>query len=205
LVNNGVKPEKISVLPYFIDYESPQEVAEPDAKRMLYAGRIVDAKGLDVLLDVLTLVKEDFILDVAGTGPMEKICQDKVKNLGLTDKVAFHGWVERKGLAELYKKCSFLVLPSVWPEPFGICGIEAAFFGKPAVAFNVGGVSDWLIDGETGFLVEPYRKEEMAEKISYLLNNSEKVQELGREARKRAIEKYNPELHVKELLKILEK
>ena len=204
LVGNGVDPERISVLPYFVDYKPPEGVIEPAGRRMLFAGRIAEGKGLDMLLDILALIKEGFTLDVAGTGPLEKICHDKIKALGLQDRVKFHGWLGREGLAELYKKCSFLVLPSVWPEPFGICGIEAAFFGKPTVAFNVGGISDWLISAETGFLVKPYDKEKMAEKISYLLDNPEKARELGQKA-KEQVKKYSPDSHIDKLLRIFKK
>ncbi|MGB3082596.1 MAG: glycosyltransferase family 4 protein [Candidatus Omnitrophota bacterium] len=204
LVKNGVEEGKITILPYFVSYQ-PTEDAAFDKNRILFAGRIVEAKGLDMLLEVLSLVKEDFILDVAGTGPAEEACRKKAKDLGLLGKVRFLGWVEHEEVADLYRKCAFLALPSIWPEPFGICGIEAAFFGKPAVAFNVGGISDWLIDGETGFLAEPYRKEEMAEKISNLLNDPEKAREMGKKAKARAVQKYNPDLHLEKLLRIFMK
>ena len=107
-------------------------------------------------------------------------------------------------LKNLFKKCVFLAVPSIWPEPFCISGIEAAFFGKPAVAFNVGGISDWLIDAETGFLVEPYKKKEMAEKIVDLISDPGKTLEMGKKAQKMCFEKYNPQKHIERLLSIFE-
>ncbi|MFQ5952350.1 MAG: glycosyltransferase family 4 protein [Candidatus Omnitrophota bacterium] len=202
LIKNGIRNDRVTVLPYFVDYVLSQEDAVPDKRRMLFAGRIIKGKGLDLLLDVLGLVKEDFVLDVVGTGPMEDILKKEVEARELTDKVIFHGWIDHRALPEFYKRALFLVMPSVWPEPFGICGIEAAFFGRSAVAFDVGGISDWLVDGETGFLVDPYNKKKMVEKITYFLKNPDKALESGQKAKKLALEKYNPELHIEKLLRI---
>ena len=201
LVMNGVDPGRIDVLPYFVDYQSQHDSA-PEKKRMLFAGRIAEGKGLDMLCDVLRLLKEDYIIDIAGTGPMEKIFREKVSDAGLSDKVVFHGWVDHKDLASFYRRSSFLIVPSVWPEPFGICGIEAAFFARPAIAFNVGGISDWLVDGQTGFLVAPYDKESMAEKIDNFLSDPETCGKMGAKARELAIEKYSPEGHIEKLMRI---
>ncbi len=82
-------------------------------------------------------------LDVVGGGPRAKELLGKSIKIGVSDRVIFHGWKKNKDLRGFYCDCSALVAPSVWPEPFGICGIEAAISGKPAVAFNVGGISDW--------------------------------------------------------------
>ncbi|MEA3490203.1 MAG: glycosyltransferase family 4 protein [Candidatus Omnitrophota bacterium] len=205
LINNGIEPGRISVLPYFVDYRQQQAGETPDRRRILFTGRIAEGKGLVLLFDVLKLVEKDYILDVVGTGPMEKISWEKAKSLGIAGQVRFHGWVGHEHLPEYYRRASFLVVPSVWPEPFGICGIEAAFFGRSAVAFNVGGISDWLIDGETGFLIEPYNKEKMADRIDCFLGDPEKAIEFGRKARKLAEKKYAPDLHIEKLLKIFGK
>ena len=202
LIRNGVRPERISILPYFVDYDEKPVDIPTGGDHILFAGRIADGKGLDMLLDVLMHVKKDFILDVAGAGPMEEICRKKAGTPGLAGKVMFHGWTRHEDLPEFYRKSLFLVLPSVWPEPFGICGIEAAFFGKPAVAFDVGGIAEWLVADGTGFLVKPYNMEEMAEKICYLLDNPKKALELGGKARELAVERYNPDIHISELIKI---
>ncbi|MDD5634072.1 MAG: glycosyltransferase family 4 protein [Candidatus Omnitrophica bacterium] len=199
LVNNGIKKSKIFVLPYFVDYKDPGVNADPEPGRMLFAGRIAEGKGLDVLLDILRFIKKDYILDVVGTGPMEQSCQRKIFDNSLSGKVIFHGWREHENTAEFYKRAGFIILPSIWPEPFGICGIEAAFFGRPAVAFNVGGIGDWLTDNKTGFLVAPYSKEAMAEKITYLLDNPGKAAEMGGRARGTVLKKYLPAPHIKQL------
>ncbi|MDP8299343.1 MAG: glycosyltransferase family 4 protein [Candidatus Tantalella remota] len=199
---NGVDLGRIEVLPYFVDRGDVTIAAGSGSGRILYCGRIAEGKGLEVLLEVLSRSNSDFYLDIVGTGPQEEECRKRASELGILDKVIFHGWVAHEKLASFYEKSRFLVIPSIWPEPFGICGIEAAFFGKPSVAFDVGGISDWLIDGNTGFLIEPYDKEKMSEKIEFLLKNPGKTEELGHNAQKNAIEKYSSEVHLKRLLEI---
>jgi len=202
LIQNGVEKNRINVLPYFIDYGGSIQSDCFDRYRMLFSGRIAEGKGLEILLDTLELVKEDFVLDIAGEGPLEELCKEKAKNSGLSKKVVFNGWEAHNNLANYYKKCLFQVVPSVWPEPFGICGIEAAFFGKPTIAFKVGGIEEWLDDGKTGYLIEPYNKEKMAEKIQFLLNNPDEACQMGLKARRSVIKKYMPDLHIERLMDI---
>jgi glycosyltransferase involved in cell wall biosynthesis len=67
--------------------------------------------------------------------------------------VRFVGWLSPADRARLFSMVDLLVVPSLWPEPLGLVGLEAATFGVPAVAFDVGGISDWLTDQVTGRLV----------------------------------------------------
>jgi glycosyltransferase involved in cell wall biosynthesis len=64
----------------------------------------------------------------------------------------FHGWVGPDRRVELARGADVLAVPSLWPEPFGLVGVEAGCAGVPAVGFAVGGIPDWLIPGETGEL-----------------------------------------------------
>ncbi|MBD3425618.1 MAG: glycosyltransferase [Candidatus Omnitrophica bacterium] len=203
LARNGIESRRVEVFPYFVDFE---EVPGPATERgrLLFAGRIAGGKGLPILLDILASVKTDFVLDVVGTGPLESRCREKAERLGLSGKVDFHGWVDHSRLSEFYSKAAFLVMPSVWPEPFGICGIEAAYFGKPAVAFNVGGISDWLIDRRTGFLVEPYDKDAMSGRIRELIQNPAQAALMGEKAREKAYKDYMPGEHVQRLMGLFE-
>ena len=64
----------------------------------------------------------------------------------------FPGWVADADRARLFQSASAVAVPSVWPEPFGLVGLEAGAFGVPALAFDVGGISEWLEDGVNGWL-----------------------------------------------------
>jgi len=69
-------------------------------------------------------------------------------------EVDFVGWIGPDRRLELLRKADVLIVPSLWPEPFGIVGIEAAAVGLPAVAYSAGGIVDWLRPGETGELAD---------------------------------------------------
>ena len=66
--------------------------------------------------------------------------------------IEFVGWVNAQQADVLLTDCDVLVLPSLWPEPFGLVGSEAARHGVPVVAFAVGGITEWLTDGVNGYL-----------------------------------------------------
>jgi glycosyltransferase involved in cell wall biosynthesis len=65
------------------------------------------------------------------------------------------GWVDEDARAALLARATLIAVPSLWPEPFGLVGLEAAQHGVPAVAFDVGGIRAWLEDGVNGHLIEP--------------------------------------------------
>jgi glycosyltransferase involved in cell wall biosynthesis len=90
-------------------------------------------------------------LTAAGDGPLREGLRRP------TDGVAVHtpGWVGEAAKRDLLAASRVVVVPSRWPEPFGLVGLEAAASGTPSVAFDVGGISTWLRDNENGLLVDP--------------------------------------------------
>jgi len=118
-------------------------------------------------------------------------------------KTKFFGWVDDKILGDLYAQCRVVAVPSVWPEPFGLTGLEAASFGKPVVAFDVGGIPQWLEDGQNGFLVESQNVDQLSEKISLLLENEALAGRIGQVGKKRLRKEFTLERHLDKLEKVL--
>src|SRR5206468_2177990 len=90
---------------------------------------------------------------LAGDGPARaaweragRVLQQKHPDV----KVEFTGWLESAARDAALASAHLLVVPSLWPEPFGRVGLEAGLWGTPAVAFNVGGISEWLQEGFNG-------------------------------------------------------
>ena len=100
-------------------------------------------------------------------------------------------WIDYKDLASFYQKSDICVIPSLWPEPFGITAIEAMACGKPVIASRIGGLKDIVSHGETGFLVEPGNYKELAEKIKILITDKKLREEMGRKGRIKAEREYN--------------
>lgn len=139
--------------------EHTRGVAELPGINLVVVGMINENKGqlelvrrLDRLVDRIPDVRIHF----AGRGArMERAMKDVAYGMGLSDRLVFHGYVDRARLYELYRECQIAALPTIWPEPFGRVPLEAGVTRRPAVAFGVGGLRESIVDGVTGLLVEP--------------------------------------------------
>jgi glycosyltransferase involved in cell wall biosynthesis len=110
------------------------------------------------------------------------------------------GWLNQEKSSVYYHQASAVVIPSVWPEPFGMVGLEAMSYAKPVVAFHVGGIPEWLEDGVTGFLVPPGDVKGMAGKINLLLQNPKTAQEMGFRGREGVKEQFAADRYVAGLM-----
>jgi glycosyltransferase involved in cell wall biosynthesis len=127
--------------------------------RLLFAGRMESLKGGTVLLDALPLVSSalsrPLVLTFAGDGSGRfgwARRADAIVRRHPAMRIEFTGWIEPAALAALFDSSDLLVVPSLWPEPFGLVGPEAGMRGLPAAAFAAGGIPEWLTDGVNGAL-----------------------------------------------------
>lgn len=127
--------------------------------RLLFAGRMMPLKGGAVLLrampELTAALDRPVHLTFAGDGPERGLWETQARAIasrcnGL--EVTFTGWLAGDAMAALFRNSDLIVMPSLWPEPFGLSGPEAGLQGIPAVAFAVGGIPDWLIDDVNGCL-----------------------------------------------------
>ncbi|HEX6042117.1 glycosyltransferase family 4 protein [Longimicrobium sp.] len=153
-VRNGAPADRVHAIPLFPTLTGAPADA-PRRFRVLFLGRMTAIKGGDVLIravaDASDALGRPIPLTMAGDGPQRDAWERLAGRLGVD--ATFTGWVNDAGRAELLRWASVLAVPSVWPEPFGLVGLEAGVFGVPSVAFDVGGIDDWLTDGVNGWLV----------------------------------------------------
>ena len=134
--------------------------ARADARLdVVFLGRMTPLKGVEALVRALphaaTALGRPVTALLAGDGPERQRLQDFVRELaddGFTAE--FPGWIDGAARAVILSRAALAVIPSIWPEPFGLVGLEAAAFGVPSVAFDVGGIREWLTDGVNGRLVD---------------------------------------------------
>jgi len=168
---------------------------------ILYAGKISTLKGVPQLVEALALLRDKhWRAVIAGTGVELPAVRATVRARGLEDRVEFVGAVSREQLGDLYRSARIVAFPSIWPEPFGLVGPEAMLFGKPVVGFDVGGVKEWLADGETGFLVPAGDVSGLAERMSRLLRDDRLCRQLGANARKASKRLFGMEAHAAKVL-----
>jgi glycosyltransferase involved in cell wall biosynthesis len=201
-IGSGYSEDALEVVPYFVKPADPSAIGPGDGKTILFVGRVAPEKGLQLLLRALARMPEKSRLVVAGAGGDLDQCKRFASRMGLTHRTEFLGWVDTGGLPALYSNAAVVAVPSVWPEPFGIVGIEAMSHGKPVVAFRVGGIPEWLEHGVTGFAVPPRDVGEMARRLTYLLDHPDIAHEMGQQGRRSADENFNPERHVAQLVDI---
>jgi glycosyltransferase involved in cell wall biosynthesis len=146
---------------------------------LLYAGQLIRGKGVDELLRALALVTEPFEAIILGDGNHRTTCENLAKELGLQDRVAFHGFLPQEQLKDYYRETSVVLVSSLWPEPIATIGLEVMRYALPVVAFDAGGIRDWLHDGDNGYLVPWRDTPAFAARIDDLLRDKDKARRMG--------------------------
>lgn len=164
---------------------------------VLTVGRLVERKGVDMVIQAFPRVLERVPgaeYAVIGEGPDRERLEELARSLGLGEKVRFLGEVSEAEKFQWYDRCSLFIMPSRQTadsvEGFGIVFLEAGARKKPVIAGNSGGMPDAVSPGDTGYLVDPMDKGEMAERMVTLLENPDLAREMGEKGWKRAREKF---------------
>lgn len=170
---------KCTVIPFGIDprphasdailtraFELRREANRPI---VLFVGRLVPYKGVDVLLEGLAGLEACGL--IVGDGPQRTALEARARELGILGRVKFLGSVADVELAALYRACDVFVLPSVTrQEAFGVVQLEAMAAGKPVVSTDLGTGVGWVNrHGETGYVVPPADPVALREALRRLL------------------------------------
>jgi glycosyltransferase involved in cell wall biosynthesis len=202
LLLNGFLEEKVEVVPPFLNLEATSP--PPSSSRIaLFVGRLEEIKGTKLLPELAKLLPHGAKLMVVGDGELKDELQQAVAGGELQEKLLLRGRLNGEELLRAYTDAQVVIVPSMWQEPFGRVGIEALAMGRPVIAFDVGGVQDWLTDGETGFLVPRGDVQKLAEFASLLLENGDLASEMGRKGHERARTLFGREQAVSRLEQIL--
>ncbi|HEX6748129.1 MAG TPA: glycosyltransferase family 4 protein [Longimicrobium sp.] len=169
-VRNGVAETKAHAIPLFSTLEIGEDAGAPAEFRVLFLGRMTRLKGGDALIRAVARTSREIgrpiALTMSGDGPQRGEWEQLARALGVA--AAFPGWVDADERLRLFRAASVLAVPSVWPEPFGLVGLEAGSQGVPSIAFDVGGIGEWLKDGDNGRLVpgHPPRAEALGDALA---------------------------------------
>jgi glycosyltransferase involved in cell wall biosynthesis len=192
----GIPENKLLYIPNFINFEN-FEPNYDNAGYILFVGRLSREKG------VLTLLKaikgRDVNLKIVGDGPLREEYEGFAKDNEIRN-VIFEGFKSGVELRDLFRGAAFILFPSECFENAPMTIIEAFAYGKPAIASDIGGIPEMVIDNQTGLLFMPGNYLELREKINYLLENPSLIKKLGLQARKKVEEEYNADIHYKKLI-----
>jgi glycosyltransferase involved in cell wall biosynthesis len=152
---HGVDSDKLQIVPLPIAHTAPEAALFMDRMlggSILFVGRLTNLKGVDHLVRAIPIAAQKLnrvlTLTIAGDGPARSSIEQLARELNVP--VRFLGWVESEHKENAMRQAHLLVVPSLWPEPFGMVGMEAGSLGLPAAGYAVGGIPDWLIGGQTG-------------------------------------------------------
>ncbi len=182
-----------------------------DSRSLVFVGRFEDYKGgkqlLEALPRVASLLGMPVRLTFVGEGSQRPAWERQAERLTARNSsisVTFTGWLDSDEVAAVLEDQDVIVVPSVWPEPFGLVGLEAARLGIPSAAFSVGGIPDWLIDGVNGHLADgtSCSPRDLAAAIVRCVSDLEHFRNLSVGAVDRRAT-FSPEAHVRRLEEIL--
>lgn len=168
-----------------------QPAADPT---VAFAGRLVPAKGVHILIDGFARVVQRFPkarLLIAGDGPERQTLAARAASQGVADRVAFLGQLPREALPAAFAGAWVQAVPSLWAEPFGIVAVEAMMQGLPVVASAAGGLNEIVEDGETGLLVPPGDAEALGHGLLALLGDRDRSVRMGRAGHARAVVRFS--------------
>jgi glycosyltransferase involved in cell wall biosynthesis len=187
LADRSLPIRQIGVVPNGVDLV--QYIPAPDWPRddgyILFVGRFVAQKGVDVLLKAFAAVLQrcaEARLLIVGDGDLELYFRRVAHHLGFPHRASFIGWQTGSMLVEMYQKAQFVVVPSYY-EPFGIVALEAMACGRPVIAARVGGLEEIIEDGVQGYLTPKGDHLRMAQRMVDLLLNPARREAMGQAGR----------------------
>lgn len=183
VINNGIKPLKTEPV------EGDRGIA--GKFRLLYVGQLIRSKGIGKLAEIIAGEDmKDFTLDIVGAGELqEELGVISGKSEG---RIILRGKLDYTEVLRMYNPARFdaFVFPTSRIEGFPMVLVESMFGQLPIVAFNLGGVSDAITDGETGYLVNPGKFYVFKSKLNELKNSPETARKMGANALNKAMERF---------------
>lgn len=203
----GAQPDKIHIAPcgvdlkelYPVEKKKAREYLKIDKKEkvILQLGRLVPRKGVDTVIQALSLLQKRHRLSarllIVGGPPKTEDClknpeiqrlKEVADSQGVQDRVSFCGQAQRQ-ILKFYYSASDIFVTTPWYEPFGITPLEAMACSTPVVGSRVGGISYTVLEKKTGLLVPPKDPLSLANAMAFLYKNPSKMKDFGRQGHHR--------------------
>ena len=171
-----------------------------------YISSLRRLEGISGLIESMEFIDKEASLIIVGDGPEKTALRNRAEELGISDRVMLTGRVPHKDILRYYSIIDIFVVPRINAR---VCHIvtplkplEAMALGKCVLASRVGGLSEMIIDGETGLMFEPENIRDLSEKLNYLVKNKEARNSLGQSALEYVREERNWEVVCKRFFEI---
>lgn len=203
----GFSAKRVTTLPYFCPIDPREQVRPlPESPTLLFVGRASPNKGARYFVEALGRLPatvRGVMMGSFDAGSSRQL-KDLAQKSGCADRLELLPWAGREDVRAAFEGATVFVFPSIWPETLGIVGLEALASGVPVVASDVGGVREWLREGETGFLVPPKDVDALAERAERLLFDEALNRTMGERGIALIRERFSIDYHLQRLLDIYE-
>jgi len=173
--------------------------SEKDTFEIVTMARLVEGKGVDLVIDALEQLPENYRLTIAGDGPLKNQLEIQVKEHGLCSRITFLGWIDGTQKEELLRSADLFCLPSTY-DSFGMVFIEAMAFDLPVIAYGWGPIND-VVDSEVGQCCTEANTEEVIRCVKHVCSDLSIYSGKGPA---RVIEQYTPIAVAKNIIKLLD-
>jgi glycosyltransferase involved in cell wall biosynthesis len=201
-LRGGFPAEKLFVKPNFV-HPDPGMCLEKE-NYGVFIGRLSPEKRVSTILNSWAQLREHINLHIIGGGPQDLQLQKEAERMGLT-QVHFHGHLPREKAISFMRRARFLIFSSEWYENFPVTIAEAFACGVPVICSKLGAMQEIVRDGHTGLHFMPGNSGDLAAKIEWAWNNLDRLEEMGRHARKEYEDKYTAEKNYPMLMEIYER
>ena len=208
VIYNGVDIDKFKPRPDRMELRREFGLEE-DKKVVLFVGRLYHRKGLEILLRSIPPVLQEYKdvkFAISGTGfkQKEESLRSLAKELNIEDQVTFLGYVPDEKLPSLYSASDIFVLPAIYENfPFAI--LEAQATALPVISTKVGGIPEFLVDNENGFVIDPGDSTQLTQKVLTLLQDPKLAEKMGKHGRKLIEEKFDWRLITAQVIDLYQK
>jgi glycosyltransferase involved in cell wall biosynthesis len=195
-----VEPARLHVIPNIVDLTAidaitatPPTSVPPDEPFVLFVGKLERNKGAHLLNDIVRAARDALhrhTLVIAGAGPLKNGLAQAMRTAQV--RARFLDWIDHDEALRLMARCDLLLFPSAWGEPLSRVLLEACACGAPILAMPTGGTPDIIIDGESGALAATVSN--FARRLAELLERPAERRALGAEARRRAEQRFAPDV-----------
>jgi len=167
---------------------------DPNTFLMLFVGKLIDWKGVDVAIKALSQLPANAELVVVGEGEAVEGLEQLSVKLGVAERTHFLGG--RRNVEPFMQSADCFLCPSIWEEAVGLVNLEAMACGLPVIASRIGGIPEFIDHGRTGLLFEPGDHEGLARQLKYLMDSPDVPKTLGKAAREEAVKRFSIERRV---------
>ena len=212
----GADPERVYTRTYLVpDAKTLQQNLEKSAAKelhiqrpiFLYVGRITPRKGIKSLIEACGILEtqgyQDYSLSIVGKGDQRDELEALIKEKGLSDRVTWLGFVEYGELGGYFKQSDVFVFPTL-EDIWGMVPLEAMVFAKPVLCSKWAGAAEMVVEGENGYIFDPYKPEELANGMRRFLERPELIESMGKKAQE-LMNKITPKTAAESFVEVIER